>query len=492
MRLNPEFRRYMWMELSPFRVIGMPVVLGGIFLLAGIATHESGEPAGGTDMYETLVGTAIVAAILITLFWSTRLAASALVQEVADKTWDAQRLSSLGPWGMTWGKLLGSTVYAWYGTALALAVMAVSFAMWDSINGGVARAFGTDVGVVIVQSIIGVVAFGVMVQATALVAALTAMHQRETTRRFDVSLAQFAALVVAIVVSSMLDRYIDGPAVWYGQAVDGRWFAVVSVVVFALWAVIGVWRRMQIELQVRTLPWVWPVFVIFVAAWMTGLAWPERITGTYRYVFPIVFGAVIIIFASYVPALFERLDPVRIRHLLASMRAGRFASVLADAPLWLINHGVALIAVAATTVYIVTLPNEDAAATEFQMWVSDGTTMATVAGTLIALFLFVTRDLLLLTYAYLGQTTRRAVAGWLIWLAVLYLLIPAILSGLGMFSLLPVFVPIWDVPFVDFAVPPVVWPLIHIAVVAVLLTLRWRRFSSDRITAQPGTAGQAS
>jgi hypothetical protein len=42
-------------------------------------------------------------------------------------------------------------------------------------------------------------------------------------------------------------------------------------------------------------------------------------------------------------------------------------------------------------------------------------------------------------------------------------------------------VPVWDVPCVDFAVPPVIWPVIHIAVVAVLLSMRWRRFSTERI-----------
>jgi hypothetical protein len=193
-----------------------------------------------------------------------------------------------------------------------------------------------------------------------------------------------------------------------------------------------------------------------------------------------VLATLIVVFASYVPALFERLDPVRLRHLIAALRAGRLGEAIADAPLWIVNHGVALVAVAAAAVYILALPAQPAAKLPFSLW-DKSATLGTVAGTVVAIFLFVTRDLLLLTFAYLGRTTRRALTGWVLWLAVLYVLIPAILAALGLYAALPAFVPAWDIPFVDVAVPPVIWPVIHIAVVSVLLALRWRRFATERI-----------
>ena len=352
MRLNPEFRRYLWLELSTARVIGMLVVLGGLFFLFGAATYESSEKGGGVGMYETLAGAALTVVTLIVLFWGTRLAASALVQEVADKTWDAQRLSSLGPWSMSWGKLMGSTVYVWYGIVLCLAVLAVSMAAWNDLNGGVTRRFGEAGGTVILQVLLGAVAFAVLVQATALIAALTALHQRETTRRFDVSFAQLAALVVAFLAGSMVDGLHDQRTVWFGLVFFGPWFAIISLCVFAGWSVIGVWRRMQMELQVRMRPFVWPVFVLFMAAWAAGLTWPEQMVGAYRFVIPAVLLAMIVVFAGYVPALFERLDPVRLRRLIGNMRSGRIGEVLSDAPLWFVNHLVALVVVGATAVYL--------------------------------------------------------------------------------------------------------------------------------------------
>jgi hypothetical protein len=479
MRLNPEFRRYLWLELSPVRLIGMPLVLGGIFLLFAIGTHEAGEPMGGVDMYQSIAGAAVTVIALLVLLWGTRLAAGAVVQEVADKTWDAQRLSSLGPWAMSWGKLFGSTVYVWYGIILSLVVLAVAMTLWDRIDGGVAKLYGAAGSVVVIQMLVIVVAFALLVQATALVAALTAVHRRETTRRFDVTFAQLAALIVGVFAWSMTDDLTHGRTEWFGFGFDGPWFAVASMAVFAGWSVVGVWRRMQMELQVRMRPFVWPVFVIFVALWVAGFAWPESRGHIYDTLVPVVLATVIVVFASYVPALFERLDPVRLRHLIGALRAGRPGEVLVDAPLWLVNHALALVVVAAAAVYILALPTSTDANLPF-VWESK-VTMDTVAGTVVAVFLFVTRDLLLLTYAYLGRATRRALTGWLLWLAVLYVLIPAILAALGFYAALPAFVPVWDVPFVDFAIPPVVWPVIHIAVVTALLSLRWRRFSTERI-----------
>jgi hypothetical protein len=34
MNINPEFRRNLWLELTPSRLVGMPLVLGVFFFLA--------------------------------------------------------------------------------------------------------------------------------------------------------------------------------------------------------------------------------------------------------------------------------------------------------------------------------------------------------------------------------------------------------------------------------------------------------------------------
>ena len=48
-----------------------------------------------------------------------------MVGEIRDRTWDGQRLSSLGAGTMIWGKLFGSTIFNWFGGAICLAVILV-------------------------------------------------------------------------------------------------------------------------------------------------------------------------------------------------------------------------------------------------------------------------------------------------------------------------------------------------------------------------------
>ena len=118
MTLNPEFQRNLWLELTPHRRVAMPVILGAVFLLVYLSSaHQFGD------------STATVAAMLyfiLAIVWGTRLAADSVSGEIRDHTWDLQRMSSLQPWSLSWGKLFGSTAFAWYGALLCLVVFAIS------------------------------------------------------------------------------------------------------------------------------------------------------------------------------------------------------------------------------------------------------------------------------------------------------------------------------------------------------------------------------
>ena len=54
------------------------------------------------------------------VLWGTRSAALSVVGEIRERTWDSQKLSSIGPSQMVWGKLFGATFANWFGGALCL------------------------------------------------------------------------------------------------------------------------------------------------------------------------------------------------------------------------------------------------------------------------------------------------------------------------------------------------------------------------------------
>ncbi len=105
--MNPELRRNLWLELTPRRLATMAIILALIFFAAGLSGGDDFRPAS----------VAVVLYYFIVVIWGARNAALCVVGEIRERTWDLQRLSSLGAAEMTWGKLFGATAYNWYGGA---------------------------------------------------------------------------------------------------------------------------------------------------------------------------------------------------------------------------------------------------------------------------------------------------------------------------------------------------------------------------------------
>src|ERR1041385_2378956 len=82
--MNPEFQRNLWLELSPRRGLLMLVILGLVFFAAAVTGGDFAPASLAQILY-----------YLIVVVWGSRNAALSVVGEIRDRTWDAQRLSSL-------------------------------------------------------------------------------------------------------------------------------------------------------------------------------------------------------------------------------------------------------------------------------------------------------------------------------------------------------------------------------------------------------------
>ncbi|MBC6439918.1 MAG: hypothetical protein GDA49_05800 [Rhodospirillales bacterium] len=476
MRLNPELRRYLWLELSLGRLLFMPLVIGLLAALIGVTIYDNELAFGGPDFLGTIVWAGLAIYIVLLLFWGARVAASALVREIAERTWDQQRLSSMDAWSMTWGKLFGSTVYVWYALGIVLAIVLGATALLEIYFGDVSEEVGGSLSSILARMAIGLVALTVLVEATVMLAAMTAVSQRETARQLDVSIAQIIVILSALFAYiGLQDLEQANTMPWYGETWNSLSFVVGSTVIFALWAVVGLWRRMREELQIRNWPLMWPLFVLWSGFWLAGLMWPED--GHDGMTVTIVVMTVTVLVSTYVPAALERMDPVRLRRLFA---ARDLSSVLRDAPIWVVGHILALVGVVISVVMLLGIEMSDDSALAALAEEIDLPSLAAMS--LVSAYFFVTRDLLLLIFTWLGKRPRRAFATWLIWMALLYSLIPTLVSLSGGYQLLPAFVPIWDVPFVDLAVPPALWPLGEVVLVGLLLRWRWRRFRASAVS----------
>jgi uncharacterized membrane protein YgdD (TMEM256/DUF423 family) len=211
----------------------MPAVLGAIYVLVYVLRLERA--------HEALETISLVLFGVIIFLWGTRQAAECVVAEVRDRTWDGQRMSSIGPWSMTWGKLLGSTIYPWYGGLLCLS----AYALLSAGNPAQKTLHTASL----------FLACGFMAHAMALLSSMQAMKK---DRRYNKSQAS-AFLILGVIfvgpmLSSALNRRQTVP--WFGETFQNSDFILLSVLMFLVWAVLGIYRLMRTELQMRNGPFV--------------------------------------------------------------------------------------------------------------------------------------------------------------------------------------------------------------------------------------------
>lgn len=244
--MNPEFRRNLWLELTPARV-GVSV-LAVVSLLALAGVRDAG--------FKALSTTSEVLFAIVVFLWGGRLASDAVLEEISDRTWDNQRMSALGPWAMTWGKLFGAPICAWVAALPALAVMA-----WSD---GVQRAAIY-------------VLLGVLCHAIALALSLQSIRKGRQHGRVKTLFFQFIGLLVVLPFAYALIWFDDWIAretiYWFSLRTGLQTFALVSALLFSAWAVLAVYRQMRLELQKPTAPTAWLAFLIFILAYQTGLVY---------------------------------------------------------------------------------------------------------------------------------------------------------------------------------------------------------------------------
>lgn len=249
--MNPEFQRNLWLEISPARLLLMPAVLALVGLLVAALN--------GGDTPRSLFLVFSVLFIGLGAGWGSLLVVSSINHEVTERTWDQQRLSALGPWQMAWGKLLGSTAYAWYGALLcaATAVLAALAgpAFWSRCTWLLAGAVGT----------------------LALHAWLLASRLHVLDIRTEKTSGMAGRLLGVLLVLQTLPLLFmalrdpssperDGPGSWWGLGLP---LPVQSLTLAGLLLALGLlalWRSMGRQLMVRSVPWAWVLGVV-------GLGW---------------------------------------------------------------------------------------------------------------------------------------------------------------------------------------------------------------------------
>ena len=395
--MNPEFRRQLWLELNASRLVLLAISLGALFTLMGLIDVQFG-------LGHALPTAALVTFIGVTIAWGGQRAGESIFDELRAHTWDLQRISALAPWTLTWGKLCGATSYQWLAGIACLSVYAIAAPLTPGVLfARVVQALG---GAVFVQGLSMIGAFAVAGRGGLRGAPLG-------TKWLGV------ALGLAYGWGAFhLDERIA--ITWFGHAYPALVLATTLMVFASGWAVLGAYRMMCVELQVATIPIAWSGLIVFVTVVGAGLMVQntESQLDIARWCATIGFACALT--GAYLTAFTLHRDPLAFYRIIRHCRARHWRALAQEIPLWLwsivLAGGLALLSAALG-------PMSFAAAA----WTG-------LQGAAVPLVLYAIRDLLILLGASFGLRPARAEVTTMIYLGLLYWLVPAVLNRLGLAS----------------------------------------------------------
>lgn len=431
--MNPEFKRYLWLEITLHRLIATPIILGVFFFTA----VRFGSP-------ELAANTALIGFVIVVMLWGSKQVSDSIIDEFNDNTWDNQRMSSLSPWRMTWGKVFGSTSYAWFGGFICLMVYLVYGADDNPFPSQLANT-------------LSLILFAVTMQSIALISGVMTARVRRNNRNhwFLILLIIFIGPSFVMQLREKIDLFS-----WYNINFTWSEFLLFSGLMWAAWTLYGAHRLMRRELQFSNGPIPWLLFLFWLAIYISGFV---EVGDQYMSVFGkqsfLVF--ITMLALSYLLLFAEPLDLIDLRRLVLARTLISKYRIWSLLPLWAITLVVTVIAA------LVAL---------WAMPYLEGEAMTALLPPILLLFLL--RDGAIILLLRISKHHKRAGMAAMIYLLVLYGLANWVIDMAGLDVLQPLFTPQPELGVMGGLLPPLIMAAIFIFLV--IYQFRQRIFSVEK------------
>lgn len=408
--MNPEFQRNLYLEFSVARLIGMPLALLVIFALSYVMNQNQFD--------NDTANVALWLYIFIVVFWGARQAGESIYDELRNRTWDIQKTSALSPWSLTWGKLFGSTLFNWYGGFFCLLVYLIS------------KPPSENVFLISGYALVG----GLLIHALSLLVALFALRKKQPINASISYLFVFFLLFFIFAVNINFKNHAINLMHWYNFEIEHPLFVLISLALVCGWSIVGIYRLLAQELQIRTLPWVWLLFIGFWIVYIHGLLAGNHLENTFAQAdeFANLNNLVLVSMAfcatlSYGFMLIDNHNPMLLRRLWLYAQEEKWQRFLEEIPCWLIS----LVLVLPASLYLSVF---------FQFETSEAFHFYPLPA-----FLLLLRDVAIVLFFNYSPNPKRALGLSLLSLTFLYWIIPAIFVEAGATAVAGVFLPFFSV-----------------------------------------------
>jgi len=385
---NPEFRRNLWLEMSAHRLIGIPLMLSILLLLAYLTN--------GSELNQGVADGAQFIAVILTMLWGANMASEAVLSEVREHTWDSQRMSAMPAWSLMWGKLLGSTMYTWYGTLFCMLVYVFASELTPLIT---------------IKHIMLIIFAGLLAQALAMLLALRFIRKGDKiVRSPSILFVLFAASTAWGFFSVAM--HSTATLKWYDLSFDPINFGLSSMLAFLAWTWLANYRLMRAELQINNYIWVWLSFVVFLMVYIAGIFTDVPWKAYTSLSMPLLVAFIVAAVATYLMLFSESKDPVHYKRLLVLLTQKNWHALQSSLQCWM---GALVLAVLSGLILSAQMVSEDIN----PMFI-------------IALLLFISRDICLVLYLNFNVNRKRADMTAMFYLFVLYVVLPGIFASMDM------------------------------------------------------------
>lgn len=454
---NPELKRNLWLEMQPSRLLIMPFVLGLIYVLVYAMKGYD------TSTAEALWRPSLLIFGVLVFIWGNRQASEAVIGEVNDETWSFQRMTSIGPWQMAIGKLFGSTAYTWYGASFAVAVYVISsLALPDSLQ---------KIKLIALFILIGILSHSLSI-ALSLIGIRKNVGKAKIKSNFYFIVSLLFSVSLASNAASIFVPYVP-EFDWYSLKISLTNFLVITILIYAFWSVVGLYRAMRTELQFDSKPWVWLLFMLSIMFYNAGVASGVTILDfPYQVLIGLYIALLIPLTLTYFMVFSEPKDVVNFRMIFERWRQNDMDGVLNNVPLWLVSMLLAYAVAAALFVFSLIHPTDHAMLNR----IDPDMPPFTDALIPVNLMLLMTRDVAVLLFLNLADNKKRADMTGVLYLVVLYLLLPGILAAADADFLVMAF---WPTYKASAGIGSTVMIAIQAVAAFILLVSRWRAKNSQ-------------
>lgn len=446
--MNSEIQKYIWRDFSIHRIVIMPAILIAIIMLVRMPSmgDKTIVEAVIFQLYAVIVG-----------IWGTYRAGSAISSEVAGNTWDNHRLSSTSPFSLAFGKLFGSTLYHWYGATILIFMY-------------IGQMHGYKDNAEIMAEVALLISSGMFAHAAALFLSIVDIsgkgREADVHSRAYIFLAMIAGAGFYFIGRTL---FTDDPVKlsWFGIEFAWSSWVITSLALYLFWCLVGIYRMTASELQIKNTPWVWSLFLISMTLFYCGFVYihgevdmPIFNDDSSSQGVSFIVAILIMTFSTYVSFPFGRSDITQYRMLFDRYRKREWRRFAQSLPLWFVSLAL-LIAVCIT----------------FITWSIGNDKAGYTALFIVNLFLFIARDALIYHYFLFSSKSKRPLRMTLLYLGILYILLPWAVLNITLDIAVPTFFPIIEPD--DYSILDIAPILLQVAVMGLLVRGRYRKLTTD-------------